>query len=214
MSAAVGLTAALKMSFDHCAGRRSGSASAFSPDATIVSAMSCTTANGVSSYGPSQVSVSRMYSTCVSEWRVPLMKVTPETIGQAPCARTTSSAPIPLRTVTIVASGKRPSSARTAALEARRLRRDDRDVELRELGRIVRRGHLRLVLGLSGHAKAVLVERLRVFAASREHRDLAHAGQMTREETPDDARPDDADPFHAAPRVSQRGDMSVNRDCS
>jgi hypothetical protein len=37
---------------------------------------------------------------------------------------------------------------------------------------------------------------------------------MTREETPDDARSDDADPFHAASRVSQRGDMSVNRDCS
>ena len=96
--------------------------------------------------GPSHVSVSRMYSTCVSEWRVPLMNVTPETIGHAPCARTTSSAPIPLSTVTIVASGKRPSSARTAALEARRLRRDDRDVERRELVRIVRRGDLRQVL--------------------------------------------------------------------
>jgi 2-dehydropantoate 2-reductase len=33
------------------------------------------------------------------------MNVTPETIGHAPCSRTTSSAPIPLRTVTIVASG-------------------------------------------------------------------------------------------------------------
>ena len=99
-------------------------------------------------------------------------------------------------------------------LESGRLRRDDRDVELRELGRIVRRGHVRLVLGLPGHAKAVLVERICVFAASREHRDLAHAGEMTREEAPDDARPDDADTFHAAPRVSQRGDMSVKRDCS
>jgi len=49
VSAATPLTVALKMSFDHCAGRRSGSASAFSPAATIVSAMSWTTPNGVSS---------------------------------------------------------------------------------------------------------------------------------------------------------------------
>jgi hypothetical protein len=52
-----------------------------------------------------------------------------------------------------------------------------------------------------------------VFAASRQHGDLAHASQMTREEAPDDARPDDADPFHALRRVSQRGDMSVKRCC-
>ena len=50
----------------------------------------------------------------MSEWRVPLMNVTPETIGHAPCARTISSAPIPLRTVTIVASGNLPSSELTA----------------------------------------------------------------------------------------------------
>ena len=43
------------------------------------------------------------------------MNVTPETIGQSPCARTTSSAPIPFRTVTIVASGKRPASDWAAA---------------------------------------------------------------------------------------------------
>jgi hypothetical protein len=53
----------LNTSFDHCAGRRSGSASARRPEAIIVSAMSFTIGNGVSSYGPSHVSVSRMYST-------------------------------------------------------------------------------------------------------------------------------------------------------
>jgi hypothetical protein len=37
---------------------------------------------------------------------------------------------------------------------------------------------------------------------------------MTREEAPDHARPDDANPFHAAPRVSQRGDMSVKQHLS
>src|SRR5574337_1074179 len=56
-----------------------------------------------------------MYSTCVSECFVPLMKVTPETIGQSPCARTPSSPPIPFRTVTTVAPGKRPSSDCAAA---------------------------------------------------------------------------------------------------
>ena len=43
------------------------------------------------------------------------MNVTPETIGQSPWLRTTSSAPRPFWTVTIVASAKRPSSAVTAA---------------------------------------------------------------------------------------------------
>src|SRR5918992_5957619 len=52
-----------------------------------------------------------MYSTCVSECFVPLMKVTPETIGHDPCSRTISSAPSPFRTVATVACGKRPSSA-------------------------------------------------------------------------------------------------------
>ena len=71
-----------------------------------------------------------------------------------------------------------------------------------------------MVVGLAADPEPGVVERIRVFAASREHRDLAHAGEMTREEAPDDARPDDADPFHAAPRVSQRGDMSVNFETS
>src|SRR5262245_12705300 len=55
-----------------------------------------------------------MYSTWVSECRVPLRNVPPETIGHAPCERTTSSAPIPLRTVTTVASENRPARARAA----------------------------------------------------------------------------------------------------
>ena len=173
--------------------------------------MSCTTANGVSSYGPSQVSVSRMYSTCVSEWRVPLMKVTPETIGHAPW-----------RADDLLGADavehRHDRRVREAAFERSRgsfeprgLRRDDRDVERRQLVGIVGRRDSRAVLGLPADAKAVRVQRVGVFAASREHGDLAHASQMTREEAPDDARPDDADPFHAAPRVSQRGDMSVNR---
>ena len=38
-------------------------------------------AGDVSREGPIHVAVSRMYSTCVSAWRVPLMNVTEERIG-------------------------------------------------------------------------------------------------------------------------------------
>ena len=95
MSAATPFTVALKISFDHCAGRRSGSTSAFSPERTISSPASCTSSTGVTPWGPSHVSVSRMYSTCVSECFVPDMNVTAEIIGQPPYAATTSSAPSP-----------------------------------------------------------------------------------------------------------------------
>ena len=70
------LTVALKISFDHCAGRRSSNASAFSPDATISSATACASAGVVPRAGPIQVAVSSTYSTCVSSCRVPLMNVT------------------------------------------------------------------------------------------------------------------------------------------
>ena len=99
-------------------------------------------------------------------------------------------------------------------LEPGRLRRDDRHVERRERAGVVARDDGRLVLGLAAHAKSTFVQCVGVFAPSGKHGDLAHASQMTREEAPDNARSDDADPFHAASRVSQRGDMSVNRDCS
>ena len=73
--AATGLTAALKISFDHWAGRRSGSAS---PSAR--SARSCRRLLDRRErrvlVRPSHVSVSRMYSTWVSECFVPLANVT------------------------------------------------------------------------------------------------------------------------------------------
>jgi hypothetical protein len=103
-----------------------------------------------------------------------------------------------------------PLQSARSGFEPGRLRRDDRDLELRQLVGIVRGDDLRQPLALAADAQPVLVQRIRMFAASREHGDLAHAGEMTREEAPDHARSDDADPFHAAPRVSQRTDMSVN----
>ena len=84
VSAATPFTVALKISFDHCAGRRSGSTSTFKPDRAINPPASCASANGVSPYGPSHVSVSRMYSTLVSECFVPEMKVTAEMSCQSP----------------------------------------------------------------------------------------------------------------------------------
>jgi hypothetical protein len=51
-----------------------------------------------------------MYSTWVSAWRVPLMKVTAETSGQRPCAPTIASAPSPFCTVITVAPANADSS--------------------------------------------------------------------------------------------------------
>ena len=99
-------TVELKISFDHCAGRRSSNARAFSSDATSSPAISSTTAYGVSPYGPSHVSVSRMYSTWSSACRVPLMKVTAETSCHGPWRRAISSAPRPFCTVITVAAGQ------------------------------------------------------------------------------------------------------------
>ena len=113
--AATPLTVALKISFDHCAGRRSENASAFRPDDSMSRDTSSTSSSGVSSYGPSQVGVSSTYSTSVSECRVPLMKVIAEMSGHGPYRRTISSAPRPFWTVISVASGKCPSIADATA---------------------------------------------------------------------------------------------------
>jgi len=69
----------MKISFDHCAGRASSSATAFRPEEVMSSAASFTSAKGVlvGSNGPIHVAVSSSYCTCVSVWRVPLMNVVP-----------------------------------------------------------------------------------------------------------------------------------------
>ena len=85
-----------------------------------------------------------MYSTCVSSWRVPLMKVTPETSGQSPWRRTICSAPRPFWIVTIVALREAALERRGGLVEPRRLGGDDRDVRRRQLGGIVRRVELAL----------------------------------------------------------------------
>ena len=196
VSAATELTVALKMSFDHCAGRRSRSASTFSPAARIRAAASSTLSYGVSSYGPSHVSVSRMYSTCVSSCRVPLMKVTAEMIGQSPWSRTISSAPRPFSVVIIVASGKWPSSVAAAASRPGSLRREDAEVERRDLGRVAGRPS-----PTPGRSLRPLIRSPRALSASAcswrrvKHADVRDLCEMPGEEAPDHAAADDAHPL-------------------
>ena len=61
VSAATVLTVALKISFDHCAGRRSSNASAFRPELAISSATARASSGVVPRAGPIHVAVSRTY---------------------------------------------------------------------------------------------------------------------------------------------------------
>ena len=130
VSAATAFTVALKISFDHCAGRRSSNASAFSPDDSISAATRARVVRRRAADGPIHVAVSRTYSTCVSPWRVPLMNVTAESSGQAPCAPTISSAPSPFCTVITVAAGEVARRARARARRVAALAGDDHELRL------------------------------------------------------------------------------------
>ena len=134
----------------------------------------------------------------VSEWRVPLMKVTPEMIGQSPARLIASSAPRPFSTVMIVASGQAPAQRRRRRLEAAGLRRDDAEVERRKRVRIGRGAHRRLAIAAPADAEAVALERRGVLGPARQDRDVGDRGQMACEEAADGARPDDAHALHAA----------------
>ena len=114
VTAATVLTVALKISFDHCAGRRSGNARAWRPDSCSSRSIPCTVSKD-DRYGPIQVSVSSSYSMWLSVWRTPLMNVTAETSGQSPCRATSSSAPRPFWIVITVAPAMRPASRSAAA---------------------------------------------------------------------------------------------------
>ena len=129
----------------------------------------------------------------MSECFVPLMNVTPETIGQAPAARTTSSAPRPLSVVTIVALGEPAGERADRALEPGRLRRDDPDVERRQLVGVGCGEHARVEVGPPADPQAVAVQRVRMLAAARQDADLRDLGQVAREQAPDHSRADDAD---------------------
>ena len=136
-----------------------------------------------------------MYSTCVSEWRVPLMKVTPETIGHVAVLADDLLGAEPVqhrRHRRPRESAPRASPRRLA--QPRRLRRDDPHVGATQLLRVGRRRDARVQLALAADAQAFAVQRVRVLAAARQHRHLADLGEMPGEQAADDAGTDDADP--------------------
>ena len=133
---------------------------------------------------------------CVSEWRVPLMNVTPEMIGHDPAERTASSAPRPFSTVMIVASGKRPRSDSTApSSPAALVATMPRSNGAISVG-IGRRVHARLALAAPADAQAVAAQRLGVILAPRQHRDVGDGGQMPGKEAADRTCAYDAHPLH------------------
>src|SRR4051794_18484552 len=97
------------------------------------------------------------------------------------------------------------------ARDSRPLRRDDAEIELRELARLGNRRDARGEVVAPTHPQAVLVQRLRVIVPPREHRDVRHLGQMRGEQTSDRTGTDDAD-LHAnfARRYSRYGTGSIS----
>ena len=144
---------------------------------------------------------------CVSEWRVPLMNVTPEMIGQAP-----GGAHRLLRAETVQDGhdrgvGKAPAQRLDRPLETSRLGRDDAEVERRDLVRIGRGVHRRLALAAAADAQAVASQRRGVILAPRQHGDVGDGGQMAGEEAADRTCAYDAHPLHPC-----RGSLQPSRD--
>ena len=77
--------------------------------------------------------------------------------------------------------------------EAGRLRRDDADVEVRQVARIGRRRHARREVVLSADPKPLVVQFLRMLLAAREHEHVGDLREMGGEEAADRAGTDDAD---------------------
>ena len=146
--------------------------------------MSWTTSNGVASYGPSQVSVSRMYSTWVSEWRRAAHERHSGDDRPVSVLRTTSSAPMPFSTVTIDRIGEPTLECLRRRLEPRGFRRDDRHLEGWSLVRVGGRRVHGVRDGRSSPLtrETVAVERVSVLPAPREDRDLGNVGEMPRKE--------------------------------
>ena len=185
---------ALKISFDHCAGRRSAKRLDLEPggldqpgDLLDDARTACPRTGRARSPCRGRTRPRCRSASCRD------MNVTAETIGQSPCARTTSSAPRPLRVVIIVAPSEPAGERRGRLLEPGRLRRDDAEVERLELVRVRGRVHARVQVAPPGHAQPVAVERVRVLAPAGQDADVDDLREMTRVEAPDRPRPDDAD---------------------
>ena len=101
--------------------------------------------------------------------------------------------------------------ARQPALEPRRnglevgaLRRENRQVGVRQRGRVVGRPHPRSEVVAPAHAQAVLLERPRVLCPPRQHPDLGDLREVGGEEAADRAGARDADALDHAAYLSRR----------
>ena len=133
----------------------------------------------------------------VSEWRVPLMNVTPEMIGQSPALRTASSAPRPFSTVMTVASGNRPRSDSAAASSPPALVATMPRSNGGERGGVCRGPHVGLAVAAPADAEPFALERRCVVGPAGQDRDVRDRGQMAREQAADRSRSDDAHALHA-----------------
>ena len=183
VSAATALTVALKISFDHCAGRRSSNASAFRPDETISSATSSREARR----RLARRAEPRRGVEDVLDVRVAVARAAHERDGrdQRPVAvgrRTISSAPSPFCTV-ITARRRSPPGPRAApvgvgALASRRSR-GRRSPSSAGVGR---RRTSRRRSPLRPDAQPVLLERPTVLVPPAQDDDVRNPAQMPHEE--------------------------------
>ena len=176
-----------------------------------MAATSSASSNGVSPYGPSQVSVSRMYSTCVSSWRVPLMKVTAERTRRPGNA---SSAPRPFCTVITAAPGQWPSRRAAAASSSVVFVATIASSGSGSSAGSVEARSARDEVAPARDAQPVLVQRSGVLLAAAEHRDLGDAAEVAGEEAADHAGADYADAVDAVLRRASSPRRASSRGSS
>ena len=136
-----------------------------------------------------------MYSTCVSEWRVPLMNVTEVRIGQSPWR---ADDLVGAEAVLHRHHGRArevAGEARGDRLEVGALAADEHELRLGQRGRVGRGDDAAVQVGAARDADALVVQRAGVLLAPGEHRHLRDLGEVAREEAADHAGPGDADPL-------------------
>src|SRR5712692_7096927 len=158
-------TEALKISLDHWAGRASSSATALRPEATIMSAASFTTENGVAvgSNGPIHVAVSSSYCTRVSECRVPRQDL----LATQAVLRGKNRAAI-----------KQVADRSDGFLRLRGLGADDAELALRQIRGIRGGAQPGSEIMLAGDAEAQLVEGLGMRGPAHKGVDFRHPRQV------------------------------------
>ena len=182
VSAATELTVALKISFDHCAGRRSANTSAPGPRAErLADLLDLLERRVLVRPHP------RRRVEDVLDLGVRVLRARHERHGR-------HERPVPvgaddLRAEAVERRHQRrvrepPLERAGRRLEAGRLRRDDPEVERLELVGVGGGGDARLDVAAARHAEPVAVERVGVLLAAREHRDLRDLREMPGVEAP------------------------------